>query len=153
MDLSAFIRSGKAVLRTRQITWRLMWSNSTWDTHQSRRPTAFAAVWMSHTCLGPRRQWMKCSRPRTLTLRTRTTEGARMMKNNVRIKVIGKWKSAGCPAWSIRMTRAKCLAVDRGLEKRGKNPTPVFRSHRKSRDKQETNHWVYGSRFPWLRRK
>lgn len=73
------------------------------------------------------------------------------MRNNIRTRVIHKWKSAGRPDWSIKTTRAKCMAVDRGLERRGVNPAPRFREHRKSQNRKEIKHWVYGFGFPCLK--
>lgn len=69
---------------------------------------------------------------------------------SLRGMVIDAWKAAGRPRWELGRTVRAALSADEDLEKRGLNPAPTFRKHRKQQDQASISTWTNGCRFEWL---
>ena len=69
---------------------------------------------------------------------------------SLRGMVIDAWEAAGRPRWDLGRTVRATLAADEELEKRGLNPAPTFRKHRKRQDHTAISTWTNGCRFEFL---
>jgi len=69
---------------------------------------------------------------------------------SLRGMVIDAWKAAGRPRWDLVRTVRAALAADEELDKRGLNPAPMFRKHRKQQDQAYISTWTNGCRFEWM---